>query len=170
MDRYLELSAVVMTAIAAITDLRARRIPNWLTYSGLLLAVSARTAFWGWSGLKTGLAGVVVAGSIFCLLSFFGAMGGGDVKLMGAVGAWLGPSNALLTLIVVCITGGFIAFAYLLFGSDKPIAANIAREGKLDSSASRPVRANAPNAARVPFGVAIAIGTFVCAGSAFFRR
>ena len=170
MDRYLALSAVVMTAIAAITDLRARRIPNWLTYSGLLLAVSARTAFWGWSGFKTGLAGVVVGGSLFCLLSFFGRMGGGDVKLMGAVGAWLGPSNALLTLVVVCIAGGFIAFAYLLFGSDKATATNIALEARTDSSASRPARAIASNAARVPFGLAIAIGTFVCAGSAFFRR
>ena len=172
MTRYFELGAVLMSSIAAITDLRGRRIPNWLTYTGLLLAVSARTMVWGWAGLKSGLAGVLVAGSIFCLLFFLGAMGGGDVKLMGAVGAWVGPSQAAFYLLAVCIAGGLIACAYLLFGFRKPIAASVAAP-ETDTTritAPHPERLHNAPSLRVPFGLAIAIGTFVCAGSSFLRR
>ena len=171
-DKYLELGAVIMASIAAVTDLRRRRIPNWLTYTGLLLAVAGRTIFWGWSGLKSGLIGALVAGGIFCLLFLFGAMGGGDVKLMGAVGAWVGASDAALTLIAVSVAGGFVAFAYLLLGCDKSVGANISVAEPAESplSAAAAFRGTDRSATRVPFGVAIAIGTFVCAGNAFLRR
>lgn len=168
MEKYFELSAVVLAAIAAISDLRSRRIPNCLTYTGLLLALSARTIFWGWSGLMSGLVGVFVAGGIFCLFFFLGAMGGGDVKLMGAVGAWIGPSHAVLTLIAVCVAGGFIAFAYLLFGFDKSSRLEVENGGN-NLAAPRGGRTQHISP-RVPFGLAIAIGTVVCASSAFLRR
>jgi prepilin peptidase CpaA len=168
MEKYLELSAVVVAGIAAIIDLRARRIPNWLTYTGLLLAVIARTILWGWSGLMSGLAGVFVAGGILCLFFILGAIGGGDVKLMGAVGAWMGSSHAVLTLIAVCVAGGFITFAYLLFGFDKSSASEVQSGGNTLAApgAGRSERATP----RVPFGLAIAIGTVVCASSTFLRR
>jgi prepilin peptidase CpaA len=168
MEKYFELSAVVIAAIAAISDLRTRRIPNWLTYTGLLMAVSARTIFGGWSGLMSGVAGVFVAGGIFALFFFLGAMGGGDVKLMGAVGAWMGPSHAVLTLIAVCMAGGFIAFAYLIFGFDKSLAVKVEDGAKTSDlpCAGRTDRTSP----RVPFGLAIAIGTVVCASSGLLRR
>jgi prepilin peptidase CpaA len=168
MEKYFELSAVVVAAIAAVGDLRTRRIPNWLTYTGLLVAVSARTIFWGWSGLMSGLGGMFVGGGIFCLFFLLGAMGGGDVKLMGAVGAWMGPSHAVLTLIAVGVAGGFIAFVYLLFGFDKSSALEVENSGNRSAApcAGRTERTNP----RVPFGLAIAIGTVVCASSAFLRR
>jgi prepilin peptidase CpaA len=168
MEKYFELSAVVVAAIAAISDLRTRRIPNWLTYTGLLMAVSARTIFGGWSGLMSGVAGVFVAGGIFALFFFLGAMGGGDVKLMGAVGAWMGPSHAVLTLIAVCMTGGFIAFAYLIFGFDKSSAVKV-EDGAKTSALPCGARTDRTSP-RVPFGLAIAIGTVVCASSGLLRR
>jgi prepilin peptidase CpaA len=172
MDKYLQLGAVIMASIAAVTDLRRRRIPNLLTYTGLLLAVTGRSIFWGWPGLKSGLIGALVAGGVFCLLFLFGAMGGGDVKLMGAVGAWVGASDAALTLIAVSVAGGFIAFAYLLFGFGKSLRANISVAGSAGSplSAASAFTGTNGSATRVPFGLAIAIGTFVCAGNAFLRR
>jgi Flp pilus assembly protein protease CpaA len=98
-------------------------------------------------------------------------MGGGDVKLMGAVGAWMGASDAAVTLIAVSIAGGFIAFADLLFGFCKSLRANIsvAGRGGMLSADGALTSANG-SATTVPFGLAIAIGTFVCAGDAFLRR
>ena len=171
MDKYLQLGAVIMASIAAVTDLRRRRISNFLTYTGFLLALTGRSIFLGWSGLKSGLFGALVAGGVFGLLFLFGAMGGGDVKLMGAVGAWMGASDAAVTLIAVSIAGGFIAFAYLLFGFCKSLRANIsvAGRGGMLSADGALTSANG-SATTVPFGLAIAIGTFVCAGNAFLRR
>jgi Flp pilus assembly protein protease CpaA len=98
-------------------------------------------------------------------------MGGGDVKLMGAVGACMGASDAALTLIAVSVAGGFIAFAYLLFGFGKPLRANISVASPAGSlSADGALTSTNRSATTVPFGLAIAIGTFVCAGNAFLRR
>ena len=66
------------------------RIPNWLTYSGLIAALLVRTVLGGWANSWGGLAGMLLAGGIFFLLFLLGGMGGGDVKLMAAVGAWVG--------------------------------------------------------------------------------
>ena len=52
--------AVLLSLIAGWTDLRSRRIPNWLTVPGLLVGVVANTVLGGWGGLKTSLLGAVV--------------------------------------------------------------------------------------------------------------
>ena len=87
-------------------DVRGQRIPNWLTYSGLLAALVVRAGLGGWTGLKGGLAGMLFAGGIFFLLFFIGGMGGGDVKLMAAVGAWVGLAQVGSLLIMSAIAGG----------------------------------------------------------------
>ena len=90
MDKYLLLCALTIATVGAVKDVRGQRIPNWLTYSGLLAALVVRAGLGGWTGLKGGLAGMLFAGGIFFLLFLLGGMGGGDVKLMAAVGAWVG--------------------------------------------------------------------------------
>ena len=57
--------AVALALIAGWTDLRSRRIPNWLTVPGLLIGVTANTVLNGWSGLKASLLGAAIGpGSI----------------------------------------------------------------------------------------------------------
>ena len=76
------IGAVLVASLGGVSDLRSARIPNWLTYSGLLTALVLRFVALGWSGFRSGITGLLVAGVFFFLLFVVGAMGGGDVKVM----------------------------------------------------------------------------------------
>jgi len=108
LDKYLLICALTIATVGAVKDVRGQRIPNWLTYSGLLAALVVRAGLGGWTELKGGLAGMLFAGGIFFLLFFIGGMGGGDVKLMAAVGAWVGLAQVGTLLIMSAIAGGLL--------------------------------------------------------------
>ena len=96
-----------MTVVAAVIDLRTRRIPNWFTMPVLAGGLLFHAATAGWGGLLTALGGFVTGFGILLILWLTGGGGGGDVKLMGAVGAWLGAWH---TFVVFVLSAGFAAF------------------------------------------------------------
>jgi prepilin peptidase CpaA len=170
MEKYFLISAAIIAGIGAVTDVRTRRIPNWLTYTGVAMAVSAKVVLLGWSGLADASAGVLVAGGIFCILFLLDGMGGGDVKLMAAVGAWSGSEYAVPILIATAVSGGFLALAYILGAT----TLNLASDGRLVRCAGTPRcldrKAAQWRSVRLPYGIAISISTACCAGNAFLRR
>jgi prepilin peptidase CpaA len=175
LDKYLLLCALAIATVGAIKDVRGRRIPNWLTYSGLIAALMVRTAMEGWAGLRGGLAGTLLAGGIFFLLFLLGGMGGGDVKLMAAVGAWAGLAQGLNVLIVSAIAGGFLAAGYILI--QKQVFETLRNTMELAShhltSGFEPhplLNVRREGTLRLPYGLAVAIGTFYCVGNAFWWR
>ena len=99
-----DFAAVLLTAIAAVYDLRTGHIPNWLTFGSLLSAVVAQAVVGalhgGWAGLGTGIGaamvGVIVCGAVPAIVFFRGGMGGGDVKLFAALGALCAARDGLL--------------------------------------------------------------------------
>ncbi len=99
---------VVLCAAAAV-DAYRRRIPNLISLGGIALGLG----LWGWhagvSGLFTSLAGMLLGAGLFLPFYVVRGMGAGDVKLMGAVGALLGPYHVLGAAIVVALLGGLIA-------------------------------------------------------------
>ena len=99
------VAVMVFTAVAMGWDLRTRRIPNLLNVASLGLALALHASFSGWNGLFFSLCGFATGFGILFVLWLMGGGGGGDVKLMGAVGAWLGPQ---LTMIAF-VTSGVIA-------------------------------------------------------------
>jgi prepilin peptidase CpaA len=80
---------------AAALDLRTRRLPNWLTVPAFAAGLVFHTATGGWAGLGLSLGGFATGFGILLVLWLIGGGGGGDVKLMGALGAWLGPMMTL---------------------------------------------------------------------------
>ena len=102
------LSAIVL--IAAVFDIRTRRIPNWLTGLGIAIGFGVnmyeRGAF---GGMVFSLSGLAVAATVYLLLYVLRALGGGDAKLMMAVGAFAGWQNWIGIFIVAALAGGIAA-------------------------------------------------------------
>src|SRR5258708_19564438 len=97
-------------AVAVVTDVRTRRIPNWLT--GSLAVAGLGLAFAG-GPLTPGQAALgLVAGLLLMMPShLIGATGAGDVKLMAAIGALLGPGLVLRAFLFTAVAGGVLAVA-----------------------------------------------------------
>lgn len=175
MDKYLLLCALTIATVGAVKDALGRRIPNWLTYSGLIAALLVRIVLGGWAELRGGLAGMLLAGGIFLLLFLLGGMGGGDVKLMAAVGAWVGYDQVWVFLTVSALAGGLLAAGYMLV--HKQIfetlrnTVEILRHHLTVGIEPHPIlNVQQAGTLRLPYGVAIAIGTFYCVGNAFWWR
>jgi prepilin peptidase CpaA len=121
--------AVVITLVAAITDMRTGRIPNWLTYPLLVAAPVANGFIGGAEPLLRSLLGIVLCGAVPLLLFVRGAMGGGDVKLFAVLGGILGPAAGVEVQFFA-----YVAVAFLLL-------ARMAWDGKLLQTLQNVVRA-----------------------------
>lgn len=175
MERYFLSCAFAIAAVGAVSDVHRGRIPNWLTYGGVLAALTVRCVVSGWPGLNGGFLGLLVAGGFFYLLFLVGAMGGGDMKLMAAVGAWAGATQATTILIVSALAGGILAIGYVV--CRRQIRQTLVNSATLIfhhvTSGIQPhpiLNVREPSSMRVPFGLAIAMGTLYCVGNAFLRR
>lgn len=99
---------------AAWVDFRTFRIPNALVVFGVAFGLLAQAWGAGSDGLGQALAGLGLALVLLLPIYLLGHMGAGDVKLMGAVGALLGPERLLLTLFVTALTASGMGAAYAL--------------------------------------------------------
>jgi prepilin peptidase CpaA len=115
---------LIVLAIAVFTDLRSRRIPNWLVFPFLMagIVVSPWRPDWrgnghgfGWHGFGQCIAGFALGVLIFGFLFWMGGMGAGDVKLSAAIGAWIGPQQLFFALIITSIAGGIMVLAWIFY-------------------------------------------------------
>lgn len=108
------LYVLVLTLfIAAITDVHSGRIPNWLTFSIILSAPVYYLICDGFDGLIFSLSGIGVGMAVLIFFYLRGGMGAGDVKLMGAIGAIVGPEGVFLAFLGTSIIGGIYALGLL---------------------------------------------------------
>jgi prepilin peptidase CpaA len=168
-----QIVLLLLVAIAAVYDIRFRRIPNWLVLTGLALGVGLNTFLFQWSGVRSSLLGIIFAFCIYFPLYLLRGMGAGDVKLMAAIGAIVGPANWFGIFIVSALLGGIAAAIVLmargrlanslwnigfLFQRLLSFQAPYARE-ELDISS--------PNSVKLPHGVAIAAGSVIFLAAAW---
>lgn len=110
-DLLVAVPLLVLLLIAAATDLRTRKIPNWLTLL-LILSGLAHATFTGHGpGLGMSVVGLFASALIPFVLFAIGAMGAGDVKLMAGVGAWLGPFAGPAVYLLATLLGMLIVLA-----------------------------------------------------------
>lgn len=100
-------------AVAAVTDYRSGKIYNWLTLPALVIAI-ALAAFAGRASLAQAALGLAVATALFLPLYLTGVLGGGDVKLLMALGTWLGPRGTLELAMASILIAGAGAVALLV--------------------------------------------------------
>lgn len=114
-QQLISLLILVPVAVAAIYfDVRYRRIPNALVLSALVAGLTSNIIFGGLNGLGTSAAGFVFAFVPMLLIHIFGAMGAGDVKLFGAIGAVVGAKLVLPTFVLVVLLGGALALIAMM--------------------------------------------------------
>ena len=106
--------ALLVAVVGCITDVRSRRIPNVLTFGAAIAALGVSAAFDGFTGATGALAGWCVGLAVFFIPFALGGLGAGDVKLMAALGAWLGPADALWLGVYTALVGGVVALAVAL--------------------------------------------------------
>src|SRR5262245_40829808 len=100
--------------LACITDLHARRIPNVLTFSAIVAALLFHALTGGLSAAGWSVAGCLLGAALFMPMFALRGMGGGDVKLLAAVGAWLGPSQVAIVALAASVAGGVMAIVVAL--------------------------------------------------------
>jgi prepilin peptidase CpaA len=104
-----QLIALVIAVVACCFDVRQHRIPNWITFGAAATALMYHIAQSGGHGLTHSLGGWLVGVAMFILPFILGGLGAGDVKLVAALGAWLGFNDALWLGLYVGASGGVIA-------------------------------------------------------------
>lgn len=159
-------AVTLFTLVCLIMDVRSRRIPNWLTVPVLAIGLLVYTACDGLSGLRFSFLGFATGFGVLFVLWLFGGGGGGDVKMMGALGAWLGASltvqvfviSAMVTAMAVCCITIYTAVVERVSRSRRASAEGAISKKKTPRDRSkvqgRPGRV-------VPYAVPMAIGTWV---------
>jgi prepilin peptidase CpaA len=105
---FFHFIVVGIALVAAACDVATRRIPNALTFGAAVAALVVQGYLGGWSGAGIAVAGWAVGIALFFPIFALGGMGAGDVKLLGALGAWLGPVAAMWVALYAGIAGGLM--------------------------------------------------------------
>jgi prepilin peptidase CpaA len=103
------LPLLMLLSVAAVTDLRGRRIPNWLTLTVVVAGLAQSVTPWGVTTPDQALLGLAVGFTVTFLLYIVGGRGAGDVKLTAGIGAWLGPLPVLMVLIAAALVSLVLA-------------------------------------------------------------
>jgi prepilin peptidase CpaA len=158
---------LALTLAAGYTDLRERRIPNWLTVPGLFIGLSVHTWLGGWRGALTSLEGAGLALMILLPLVLMRGLGAGDWKLMGAIGACLGPLMMLFVLVASSLITGLLAMVRMaMMGRVKSTLRNmfVLVQGFIafGMKPNPEISLDTPGLIKLPFGATVAVGTLIC--------
>jgi prepilin peptidase CpaA len=158
---------LALLVVAAIYDVRYRRIPNWLTVTGVILGL-----LMNWlvgppeAGIVFALQGFAAGFGVYLFLYVLRAMGAGDVKLMAAVGALVGWQRWFGIFFVTAIVGGIMAL--ILVTARRRLGKTMWNVGFIlsEMSHARPAYAGkeeldvrSPRAVGLPHGAVIAVST-----------
>lgn len=158
---------VLLAILAGWLDWRSRRIPNWLTVSGLLIGLAANSLFWGWPGAKASLLGAGLGLLLLLPFVLIRSLGAGDWKLVGAIGAFLGPQSLITVLAITILVAGIMAVVLVVVkGRIRQTGRNLGRMLSAMLTLRSPgseVSLDNPQALKIPFGIAVAVSVILFA-------
>ncbi len=162
-DTLCLLASAIWCGLLCWHDVRTRRLPNWMTLGGAVVALAVRVVWGGFPLFLDGLAAAAVAGGLMLLPFLARGAGGGDVKLLFAAGAVVGWSGMLNFLLLTSVAG--VAFGIFLMlvgrldGARMKHGLRSLADWRYDRKAGRstlPPRDS--ERVRMPFAVPVAIG------------
>jgi len=153
--------ATIPAVLAGWTDWRSRRIPNWLTVPALLLGIVANSLALGWAGAKESLLGAGLGLGLLLPFVLIRSLGGGDWKLVGALGAFLGPLRLIAVLVATILVAGAMALVLVVW--KRRVGQTLRNVGRMLAALftlhlpGPEVSLDNPESLKVPFGVAVAV-------------
>ncbi len=155
---------VVFVCTAACWDAKEGRIPNAISVTGLAAAFILRAPL-GVESLLQGVGGFALAFGVSVVLYALRAIGGGDVKLLAAVGAFLGSAEIMGALGLIAVLGAGYALLSVTWRGLLPLLVYNTIElvkGWLTLGRAGAIRKlESPNALSIPYGIPIALGTLL---------
>jgi prepilin peptidase CpaA len=141
-------------------DWRYRRIPNWLTVSGLAIGVAVNAVLSGWAGTKSALLGTALGLGLLLPFVLLRSLGAGDWKLAGALGACVGPRDLIAVLMGTILVAGVMALVVViwkrrLLQTLRNIGSMLAAFFHLRMPGGE-VSLDSPQSTKIPYGVAMA--------------
>ena len=106
---------IILVLLSVYFDLTQKKIPNLITFPVILWGLLTYSIFEGLEGFKFSIVGFLVGLGIFLIPFILGVMGGGDVKMMAAIGALMGWRFVLTTAVYSGLVGGLLVIIYLIY-------------------------------------------------------
>ena len=154
--------------IAAIIDGMILKVPNWLTFPFILCGWAHGLIQAGLPGLGASLAGTAVGLMLLLVVRAVGGMGGGDVKLLAGLGAWVGVSSVWWAFVVTTFVGAIMAIVMIAYSGQWKkhyyMTRQILHEWKTVRNPEKLfdiAKARKPNMQLLPYGIPMAIGSIL---------
>jgi len=169
---YLLIVTVICVLAGAIIDVLTHKIPNWVTFPSVMLGMLINCYVEGLHGLVFSILGLTTGFLLLFVVYLLGGMGAGDVKLLCAVGALLGPKLVFYTFIWMALAGGTLAIALIFY---KKAFSQTLRNLKTlllgwilrAPSEEADLTIRNQSLIKLPYGVAIAVGAIL---AVYLRR
>lgn len=167
MQNWLIAASIVLAIAAAYTDIRWSKIFNWMTVPFAALGLTLNTVAAGLDGTLLSLGGIGAGFALWLISNFLGRiMGGGDIKLLMAFGALLGPLFMLYTFVIGALVGGVMA---LVLAVRQGVLGRMVRQMGtsvyMRAAFSTPMEiADGAGEVRLPYAIALGLGALISVG------
>ncbi len=172
------IALAAVLGVATVTDLRRGKIYNVLTYSAVAAGLAGHTLTGGLQGdpqtdqigLASSVLGLIIGAVPLLVAALLGGVKGGDVKLMGAVGALAGPELAATSLVLTLAAAALLSVALMVY--HRIFWRTLKRIGLFALqvlSGHRPTDPSSPDSPKVPFALAACIGTVAAVALAWSK-
>jgi prepilin peptidase CpaA len=161
--------------LASWIDYSQRRVPNWLNLTLILAGFSVQGFYFGWPGLAAGAMGLLIGFGLLIVPWMMHGMGAGDVKLLAAIGVWMGPLLTLYSFGLGAIIGGLTAVVMIVSSGRLRLAcANLgvilakcsSRQTLFSEFGS--VKSFGTSSQLLPYGVPLTAGTLIILAAKLF--